>query len=136
MENFCQNHISRSSISEVKIEHLTSSRFVAWISKPRAVISQSISLAKGVNSLNSEFLGAVTRSKTGGAELSNLLDQSGQARSHLQFPSLLIDEQGVQLPIHPMRLNMQIDQELLRLRTPPQDLEGSIDVFVNAVAAK
>jgi hypothetical protein len=31
---------------------------------------------------------------------------------------------------------MHIDQEPLRLRTPAQALEGSIDALMNAVAAK
>jgi hypothetical protein len=60
-------------------------------------ISQSLPPAKGANPMKTEFLGAVIRPKTGGTELSYQLDQSGQARCHLRFPSLLIDEQGIQL---------------------------------------
>jgi hypothetical protein len=78
----------------VKIKHLTSSRFTAWIGKPLVVISQSLPLAKGVNSLNSEFLGAVTCLKTNGVEFSYPLDQSGQAQCRLRFPLLLIDDWG------------------------------------------
>jgi hypothetical protein len=54
----------------VKIEHLTSSRFVARISKPWAIISQSLPTAKGVNLLKSEFLSAVTYLKIGSAKFS------------------------------------------------------------------
>jgi hypothetical protein len=71
------NHISRSSIIEVKIKHLTSSRFTTWIGKPWAIVSQSLLIAKGTNPPKSEFLGAVTCPKTGGAEFSYPLDQSG-----------------------------------------------------------
>jgi hypothetical protein len=88
------DHVSQSSISEVKIEHLTSSRFTAWIGKPRAVVSQYVLPTKGANPSKSEFLGTVTRPKIGGAELSYPLDQSGQAQCLLWFPSLLIDERG------------------------------------------
>jgi hypothetical protein len=42
----------------------------------------------------------------------------------------------VQLPVHPLRLNMHIDQEPLRLRTSLRALEGGINVLMNAVAAK
>jgi hypothetical protein len=54
---------------------------------------------QGVNPPKSEFLGAVTCPKTDGAELSYLLDQSDQARCHLRFPSLLIDEHEVQVSV-------------------------------------
>jgi hypothetical protein len=64
---FLSDHISRSSISEVKIEHLTNSMFAAWIGKPQTVISQSLPPTKGVNPPKGEFLGAVTRLKIGGA---------------------------------------------------------------------
>jgi hypothetical protein len=120
----------------VKIEYLTSSRFVARIDKPRTVISQSLPMAKGVNPPKSEFLGAVTCSKTGGVKFNYPLDQSDQARCHPRFLSLLSDKRGVQLPVHPLRLNMHIDQEPLRLRTSLRALEGGINVLVNAVAAK
>jgi hypothetical protein len=130
------DHISRSSILEVEIEHLTSSRFMPWIGKPQAVVSQSLPPDKGVNPPKSEFLGAVTHPKTGGVELSYPLDQSDHAQYHLWFPSLLIGEQGVQLHVHPLRLNMHIDQEPLQLRPPSRALKGSIDVLVNAVAVK
>jgi hypothetical protein len=43
---------------------------------------------------------------------------------------------GVQLSIRPLRFNMHINQESLRLRTPPQALEGSIDILVDAVVVK
>jgi hypothetical protein len=133
---FLSDHISRSSISEMEIEHLTSSRSATRIGMPQAVVSQSLSPAKGVNLPKSEFLSVVTRPKTDGVELNYPLDQSGQAWCHLRFPSLLIDERGVQLPVRPLRLNMHINQESLRPRTPLRALEGSIDVLVNAVAAK
>jgi hypothetical protein len=133
---FLLDHNSRSSISEGKIEHLTSNRLAPWIGKPRAVISQSLPPAKGVNPLKSEFLNAVTRPKTDGTELSYPLDQSNQMWCHLRVPSFLIDERGVQLHVSPLRLNMHIDQEPLRLRTPPRALEGSIDVLMNAVEVK
>jgi hypothetical protein len=93
-------------------------------------------MAKGANRSKSEFLGVVTRLKTVGVKFSYPLDQSGQTPCHLQFPSLLIDKWGVQLPVHPLRLNMHIDQEPLHLRTPPQALEGGIDILMNAVATK
>jgi hypothetical protein len=120
----------------VKIEHLTSSKFVAQIGKPRAITGQFLPSAKGLNLSKGKFLGAVTRPKTGGAEFDYPLDQSRQAWCHLRFPSLLIDKRGVQLPVRSLWLDMHINQEPLRLRTPPRALDGSIDVFVNAAMAK
>jgi hypothetical protein len=110
----------------VKIEHVTSSRFVAQIGKLRAVVGQFLPLAKRANPSKCKFLDAVTRPKIGGAEFSYLLDQSGQTRCHLWFPSLIIDKWGY----------VHIDQEPLRLRTLPRALEGSIDVLMNAVTVK
>jgi hypothetical protein len=43
------DRINQSSISEIKIEHLTSSRFAARIGKLWVVVSQSLPTAKGVN---------------------------------------------------------------------------------------
>jgi hypothetical protein len=88
---FLLDHISRSSITEVRIERLTNSRFAALIGKSQAVISQSLLTAKGANLSKSEFLGAVTRPKTGSMKFTYPLDQSIQALCHLRFPSLLID---------------------------------------------
>jgi hypothetical protein len=114
------DHISQSSIVEVKIEHFTNSRFVARIDKPWAVIGQFLATAKGVNPSKGKFLTAMTHPKTGGVEFSYPLDQSGQTWCHLRFSSLLIDKRGgVQLPVCPLRLNMHINQEPLRLRTLP-----------------
>jgi hypothetical protein len=93
-------------------------------------------MAKGVNPPKGKFLGAVTRPKTNGTEFNYPLDQSGHARCHLRFPSLLINKWGVQLPIRPLRLDIHINQEPLHLRTPPRALKGSIDVVVNAVVMK
>jgi hypothetical protein len=62
----------------VKIEHLTSSRFVARIDKPWAVVGQFLPMAKGVNPPKGKFLGVVTCLKTDSAEFSYPLDQSGQ----------------------------------------------------------
>jgi hypothetical protein len=103
------DHINQSSISEVKIEYLTSSRFMAQIGKPRVVISQSLPMAKGANPSKSEFLGVVTCPKTDDVEISYPLDQSEQARCHLRSPSILIDKRGVQLHVCPSRLNMHIN---------------------------
>jgi hypothetical protein len=90
---------------------------------------------QGANPPKGKFLNVVTRPKTGGKEFSYLLDQSGQARCHLWFSLLLIDKWGVQLHVRPLRLDMHINQKPLRLRTLPRALEGSINVFVNAVMA-
>jgi hypothetical protein len=78
------DHISRSSIVEEKIEHLTSSRFAARISKPRAVVGQFLPTVKGANMLKGKFLDAVTHPKTDVAEFSYPLDQSDQMRCHLR----------------------------------------------------
>jgi hypothetical protein len=95
------DHISRSSKVEVKIEHHSSSRFTARIGKPRAVVGQSLSTAKGANLPKGKFLDAVTRPKTGGVEFSYLLDQSGHMWCHLWLPqtggvefSYLLDQSG------------------------------------------
>jgi hypothetical protein len=89
-----------------------------------------------VNLPKGKFLDTVIRPKTSGTEFSYPLDQSDQTRCHLRFPVLLMDKRGVQLLVHPLRLDIHINQEPLRLRTPPRALEGSIDVFVNAVMVK
>jgi hypothetical protein len=102
------DHISRSLIVEVKIEHLTSSRFMAWIGKPRAVVGQFLLMAKGADPSKGKFLDTVTHPKTGGKEFSYPLDQSGQAWCHLRFSPLLIDKWGVQLPVCPLRVDMHI----------------------------
>jgi hypothetical protein len=81
-----------------------------------------------------KFLSAVTCQKTGDAMFSYPLDQSGQTRCPLWFPSLLIDKQGVQLSVRPLWLDMHINQEPLRLRTLQRAL--SVDVFINAVTMK
>jgi hypothetical protein len=130
------DHISRSSIVEVKIEHLTSNWFTAWIRKPRVVVGQFLPTAEGANPSMGKFLDAVTHPKIDGAEFGYPLYQSDQARCHIRFPSLLIDKRGVQLLVHPLRLDMHINQESLRLRTLPQAPEGSINVFMNAVMTK
>jgi hypothetical protein len=71
------DHINWSSTVEVKIEHLTSSRFAARIDKPQTAVGQFLQTTKGVNPQKGQFLDAVTHPKTGGAELSYPLDQSG-----------------------------------------------------------
>jgi hypothetical protein len=86
----------------MNIEHLTSNRFTAWIGKPWAVIGQFLLLAKGVNPPKGKLLDAVTRPNISSAEFGYPLDQSGQARCHLWFPSLIIDKWGVQLHVHPL----------------------------------
>jgi hypothetical protein len=78
----------------MNIEHLTSNRFTAWIGKPRAVIGQFLLPAKGVNPPKGKLLDAVTRPNIGSAEFGYPLDQSGQTRCHLRFPSLIIDKWG------------------------------------------
>jgi hypothetical protein len=92
---------------------------MAQISKLWAVVGQFLPPTKGANSLEGKFLGVVTLMKTGGAEFGYPLDLSGQTRCHLQFPSLIIDKWRVELPVHPLWLDMHINQEPLRLRTPP-----------------
>jgi hypothetical protein len=71
------DQISRSSIVEVKIEHLTSSRFVPQIRKLRAVVGQFLPPAKGMSPPKGKFLGAVPHPKTGDAEFGYPIDQSG-----------------------------------------------------------
>jgi hypothetical protein len=44
----------------VKIEHLTSIRFMAQIGEPWAVVGQFLPLAKGVNPPEGKFLGTMT----------------------------------------------------------------------------
>jgi hypothetical protein len=91
------------------------------IGKPWVVVGQFLSQAKWVNSLKGKFLGAVACPKTDDVEFNHPFDQSGQARCHLQLPSLLIDKWGggVQLHVHPLWLDMHINKEPFRLRTLP-----------------
>jgi hypothetical protein len=107
-EKCLSDHISRSSIVEVKIEHLTSNRFMAQIGKSRAVVGQFLPMAKGVDPPKGKFPHIVTCPKTSGVKFSYPLDQSGQVRCHLRFSSLLIDKRGggggVSLPLPPSRL--------------------------------
>jgi hypothetical protein len=69
MENAYQIISSQSSIVEVKIEHLTRSRFAARIGKPRVIVGQSLLTVKGVNLLKGKFLDVVTHLKIGSAEV-------------------------------------------------------------------
>jgi hypothetical protein len=40
------------------------------------------------------------------------------------------------MPVHPLRLDMHINQKPPRQRTPPGALEGSIDVLLDAPMMK
>jgi hypothetical protein len=90
----------------------------------------------GVNSPKGEFFGAVVGLKTGFAEFSHPLNQSGQARCHWQLAPFVFDEREEQTVIHPPRFNMHIHQKPLLLRVLPRALEGGINVFMTVVAMK
>jgi hypothetical protein len=79
----------------------------------------------------SKFLGAVACIKTEVTEFSHLLDQSSQAWCHLLLSPLIINEQRVQVSVHPLWGNVHIHQEPPSGGTPPIDFEGGIAVFLS-----
>jgi hypothetical protein len=94
---------------EKENEHLTRGGFTARIDQPWAFKSQFLPTANGVNPSEGKFLGAMTHLKTGVVEFSYLLDRSGQTWCHLWLSSLIIDERGEQMHVHPLRLDMHIN---------------------------
>jgi hypothetical protein len=97
---------------------------MAWIVEPWAFIRQLVLVTERVNSLKSKLFGAVVCLKTGVAEFSHPLDQSGQARCHLRLSSLVVNEQRKQMSVCPLRGNVHINQQSPSINQQPPS-EGS-----------
>jgi hypothetical protein len=59
----------------------------------------------------SKLFNAVARPKTNVMEFNHPLNQSSQARCQFQIFSLLVNQRREQMPIHPLRGNVHINQE-------------------------
>jgi hypothetical protein len=84
---------NRQQLKE-KTKHLTITKFAVRIGKPRAVLGQSLPIAKRANPSKVKFLDAMTCLETSVPEFSSPLDQCGQAWCHLRLAPLLINERG------------------------------------------
>jgi hypothetical protein len=84
--------------------------------------------------LNNKFFGAVACLKTSVVELSYLLDQSSQARCFLWLSPLLGNKWQEQMFVHPLRINVDINQEPPLGRTSLGALEGAIVILILTVA--
>jgi hypothetical protein len=83
-----------------------------------------------------KFFSAVACPKTDVMELSHPLDQSGQARCHLWLPPLVVNERREQMSVHPLRVNVHMNQEPPLGRISLGALEGGIDIFLSMVATQ
>jgi hypothetical protein len=126
----------RTSSSMNKDKDLTDSRIMGRIIKMWTLICQLFLATERANSPKSKFFDAVACPNTGVVEFSHLPDQSSQAWCHLRLSLLVVNERWEQMPIHPLRGNVDINQEPPLGRPSLGALEGGIDIFLSTVVTQ